>query len=107
MSNVAAAAPNLNRPTKFFLAVSIAAMAAYAAAVALVPKKDRKGFSYGMVVTGLIVSILSVMYNGVTLGKQMGAAQYLSAMRNKMGAAAVAKVGGPVTNVGTVAVTTA
>jgi hypothetical protein len=107
MSNVAAAAPNLTRPTKMFLAFSIAVMVGYAAAVALVPKKDRKGFSFGIVVTGLIVSIIAVMYNGVLLGKQMGAAQYLAAMRNKMGAAAVAKVGGPITNVGTGAVASA
>jgi hypothetical protein len=53
------------------------------------------------------VSIIAVMYNGVLLGKQMGAAQYLAAMRNKLGAAAVAKVGGPITNVGTTAAVTA
>lgn len=96
--------PDLNRPTKMFLAVSVAAMAAYAAAVAIVPKKDRKGFSYGMVVTGLIVSILSVIYNGVLLGKQMGAGEFLAAMKAKAGAAAMSKVAAPVTNVGTVAV---
>lgn len=107
MSNAAAAAPDLNRPTKMFLAVSLAAMAAYAASVALVPKKDRKGFSWGMVLMGLIVSVLSVVYNGVLLGKQMGAAQFLAAMRNKAGAASMAKVSGPITNVGTGAVAAA
>jgi len=107
MSNLASAAPDLNRPTKMFLAISIAAMAAYAASVGLVPKKDRKGFSYGMVVMGLIVSVLSVVYNGVLLGKQMGAAQFLAAMRNKAGAASMAKVSGPITNVGTGAVASA
>jgi hypothetical protein len=107
MSNVAAAAPDLNRPTKMFLAISIAAMAAYAASVTLVPKKDRKGFSYGMVVMGLIVSVLSVVYNGVLLGKQMGAAQFLAAMKEKMGTASMAKVAAPITNVGTGAVAAA
>jgi hypothetical protein len=107
MSNVAAAAPDLNRATKMFLAVSLAAMIAYAAAVALVPKKDRKGFSWGVVLMGLIVSVLSVVYNGVLLGKQMGAAQFLAAMKNKMGAASIAKVGAPITNVGTGAVAAA
>jgi hypothetical protein len=107
MSNIAAAAPDLNRPTKMFLAVSLAAMAAYSASVALVPKKDRKGFAWGMVLMGLIVSVLSVFYNGVLLGKQMGAAQFLAAMRNKAGEASMAKVSGPITNVGTGAVASA
>jgi len=106
-NNLAAAAPDLNRATKMFLGISLAAMIGYAAAVALVPKKDRKGFSYGMVVMGLIVSVLSVVYNGVLLGKQMGAAQFLAAMRNKAGAASMAKVSGPITNVGTGAVASA
>lgn len=104
MSNVAAAAPDLNRATKLFLTISIAVMITTAIAVSMIPSKERKGFKYAIVAIGLTFSVLAVAYNAVLLGKQMGAAQYLAAMRNKMGAAAVAKVGGPITNVGTGAV---
>ena len=107
MSTIASAAPDLKRWTKLFIFISIAAMAGYAAAVALVPKKDRKGFSYGMVVTGLIMSIISIIYNGILLGKEWGWAQGLRAMGNSAAAASMAKVAGPITNVGTGAVAAA
>jgi hypothetical protein len=89
-----------------FLGISIAVMIGYVMAVTLVPKKERKGIKYIIVVIALTAAVVAVAYNAVLLGKQWGAMQFLAAMKNKMGGAAMAKVPG-VTNVGTTAVTAA
>jgi hypothetical protein len=90
-----------------FLGISIAVMIGYVMAIMSIPKKERKGIKYIIVVIALSVSVVAVAYNGVLLGKQMGAAQFLAAMRNKAGEAVVGKVAAPITNVGTGAVASA
>ena len=103
MSNLPAA-PKLDRPTMMYLGVSLVVMSGFAIAIANTCKQNRKGAKYGMVVTGLIISIISVLRNGYLIAMEKGAKQFINAQRARFGAAAQAKVAGPITNVGTGAV---
>jgi uncharacterized membrane protein YkvI len=106
MSNLPTA-PKLDRPTMMYLGVSLVIMSGFSIAISNTCKQNRKGGKYGMVVTGLIISIISVLYNGYLIAMEKGARQFINAQRAKFGAAAVAKVSAPITNVGTGAVAAA
>ncbi len=103
MSNLPTA-PKLDRPTMMYLGISVVVMIGFSLAIANTCEKNRKGGKYGMVVTGLIISIISVLYNGYLIALEKGAKQFINAQRAKFGAAMQAKVIAPVTNVGTAAV---
>ena len=87
-----------------YLGISVLTMIGFSLAVANTCSKNRKGGKYGMVVVSMILAVISVLYNGYLIALEKGAGQFIAAQRAKMGAAAVAKVNGSVTNVGTTAV---
>lgn len=92
------------RPTMTYLVVSTLVMISLSVAISKIGKKERKGVGYGFIVTALVITVVSMMYNFWTYAKETGAGGYMKNQASAMYSKIQAKVGAPVTNVGTTAV---
>lgn len=82
------------RPTLMFGLVSLTFMVLLSISISKMPKKERKGVGYGIVVLGLIATILSALYNLWIYAKETGMANAAKARVNAWKAARVPQ--GPV-----------
>ncbi len=92
------------RPTLMFTIIAALTMIVISVAINKIPKKERTGAGFGVIVMGLIVSIVSMMYNFWLYAKETGMANsakaQAGALYNKMqaktfGAPGVTNVGAP------------
>jgi hypothetical protein len=90
------------RPTFIFIVLSVGVMITTSLAVNMIPSKKRKGASFGMIIMGLILSIVSILYNFWLYAKETGmnnavkqrGAAILSSFQAKMPAGAT-NIGAP------------
>ena len=95
------------RQTKLFLGVSLLVMSGFAIAIANTCEENKKGGKYGMVVMGLVLSIISALFNFWKFAQESGMAAYASQQASGLYAKTMGKVGagtGGATNIGTTAV---
>lgn len=90
------------RPTLIFVVVSVAVMIANSIAINKIPKKERSGLGFGVIVMSLVISILAMMYNFWLYAKETGMANSAKAQGAAMFSKFQAKVGAVpgTTNVG-------
>lgn len=76
MSNVNAlsGAAKYLRPTLLFTIIALSFMIIISVAINKMPKKERKGAGFGLVILGLISSIVAMMYNFWIYAKETGIA---------------------------------
>lgn len=100
-------APSYARPTLIFVVVSTAVMIASSIAISKIPKNQRKGFTFGLVVLQLVLAIVSMMYNFWLYAKETGMANSAKAQGAALFSKMQAKISGGgapagATNVGAV-----
>ena len=84
-----------------FTIIGLSFMIILSVAINKMPKKERKGVGFGIVVMGLISSILAMMYNFWIYAKETGIAAAAKAQGEALFTKQQAKVYAPITNVGT------
>jgi lysophospholipid acyltransferase (LPLAT)-like uncharacterized protein len=62
------------RPTLMFTIIAALTMIVISVSINKIPKKERKGAGFGVIIMGLIVSIVSMMYNFWLYAKETGMA---------------------------------
>lgn len=62
------------RPTLLFTIMSTVVMIVNSIAINKIPKKERKGFGFAVVVLTLVVALISMMYNFWLYAKETGIA---------------------------------
>lgn len=72
--NAISGAAKYLRPTLMFTVIGLAYMIMLSVAINKMPKKERKGLGFGVVVMGLILSIIGMMYNFWIYAKETGIA---------------------------------
>ena len=101
MSNVNAisGAAKYLRPTLMFTLIALSFMIILSVAISKMPKKERKGAGFGIVVMGLITSIVAMMYNFWIYAKETGIAAAAKAQGQTLFTKMQAKISGGGTNV--------
>ena len=107
MSNVNAisGAAKYLRPTLMFTIIAATFMIIISVAINKMPKKERKGAGFGIVVMGLISSIVAMMYNFWIYAKETGIAAAAKAQGQALFQKVQARISGggappPAINVG-------
>ena len=72
----------LTRPTLMYGVISLTFMVLLSVSISKMPKKERKGAGYGIVVLGLISTILATLYNLWIYAKETGLANAAKARLN-------------------------
>ena len=92
--NAISGAAKYLRPTLMFTLIGMSFMIVLSVAINKMPKKERKGAGFGIVVLGLISSIIGMMYNFWIYAKETGIAAAAKAQGETLFTKMQAKISG-------------